>query len=235
MRRRLRLIFWLSLGLAFASGVVWLCMTAAAIDDISLFEIFNDGDFWAVVTGTQFGRTSLVRLMLGSLLAASVWYSGLGARPGDHSYVQLALGVAFLGSVAWLGHAAATPRFPRRNTSRRRHFASDRRWRVGRRIAPVCGCFSATFRRPQILGRVVTIVTVTKRFSGARDCRGRHDCGHRACEHVEPHWQRGAADETEYGRLLLLKLAIFFVMISIAAVNRFWLLPRLARQSTASH
>ena len=162
MRRRLRLIFWLSLGLAFASGVVWLCMTAAAIDDISLFEIFNDGDFWAVATGTQFGRTSLVRLMLGSLLAASVWYSGLGARPGDHSYAQLALGVAFLGSVAWLGHAAATPGFLGgiHLVADILHLTAVGAWVGG--LLPFA-IFLATFRRPEILGRVVTIVTVTKR------------------------------------------------------------------------
>jgi putative copper resistance protein D len=33
---------------------------------------------------------------------------------------------------------------------------------------------------------------------------------------------------TEYGRLLLLKIALFAVMLVVAAVNRFWLTPRLA-------
>jgi putative copper resistance protein D len=32
---------------------------------------------------------------------------------------------------------------------------------------------------------------------------------------------------TEYGRLLMLKLVVFAVMLVLAAVNRFWLTPRL--------
>ena len=34
---------------------------------------------------------------------------------------------------------------------------------------------------------------------------------------------------TEYGRLLMLKLAVFAIMLAFAAVNRFWLTPRLDR------
>jgi putative copper resistance protein D len=36
---------------------------------------------------------------------------------------------------------------------------------------------------------------------------------------------------TEYGRLLLLKLVVFATMLVFAAVNRFWLTPRLALTS----
>jgi putative copper resistance protein D len=33
---------------------------------------------------------------------------------------------------------------------------------------------------------------------------------------------------TDYGRLLMLKVALFGVMLLVAAINRFWLTPRLA-------
>jgi putative copper resistance protein D len=33
---------------------------------------------------------------------------------------------------------------------------------------------------------------------------------------------------TRYGQLLMLKIALFAVMLTFAAVNRFWLTPRLA-------
>ncbi len=33
---------------------------------------------------------------------------------------------------------------------------------------------------------------------------------------------------TDYGRLLLLKIAAFAIMVAFAAVNRLWLTPRLA-------
>jgi len=36
---------------------------------------------------------------------------------------------------------------------------------------------------------------------------------------------------TEYGQLLILKLVIFALMLAFAAVNRFWLTPRLALRS----
>jgi putative copper resistance protein D len=36
---------------------------------------------------------------------------------------------------------------------------------------------------------------------------------------------------TGYGRLLMLKVVLFAVMLLIAAANRFWLMPRLAASS----
>ena len=33
---------------------------------------------------------------------------------------------------------------------------------------------------------------------------------------------------TDYGRILMLKIAVFLVMVTLAAVNRLWLTPRLA-------
>jgi putative copper resistance protein D len=36
---------------------------------------------------------------------------------------------------------------------------------------------------------------------------------------------------TDYGRLLMLKVALFGVMLLVAAINRFWLTPRLALPS----
>jgi putative copper resistance protein D len=39
---------------------------------------------------------------------------------------------------------------------------------------------------------------------------------------------------TEYGQLLLVKLALFLLMLSIAAANRLWLTPRLLRKSLSA-
>jgi putative copper resistance protein D len=39
---------------------------------------------------------------------------------------------------------------------------------------------------------------------------------------------------TSYGELLLLKLGLFGLMLCLAASNRFWLVPALAKSSTAS-
>jgi putative copper resistance protein D len=33
---------------------------------------------------------------------------------------------------------------------------------------------------------------------------------------------------TDYGRILMLKIAVFLVMVTLAAINRLWLTPRLA-------
>jgi putative copper resistance protein D len=43
--------------------------------------------------------------------------------------------------------------------------------------------------------------------------------------------------ETDYGRLLLVKVALFFFMLSIAAVNRLWFTPQLVQEqdSAAAH
>jgi putative copper resistance protein D len=38
--------------------------------------------------------------------------------------------------------------------------------------------------------------------------------------------------ETEYGRLLLIKVALFAVMVGLAGVNRFWIVPALGKSAT---
>jgi putative copper resistance protein D len=40
---------------------------------------------------------------------------------------------------------------------------------------------------------------------------------------------------TGYGRLLLLKIALFCVMVSVATINRFRLTPRIMRSSAGGH
>jgi putative copper resistance protein D len=40
--------------------------------------------------------------------------------------------------------------------------------------------------------------------------------------------------ETDYGRLLLAKIALFLGMVAIATVNRLWLTPRLVQDATAA-
>jgi putative copper resistance protein D len=40
--------------------------------------------------------------------------------------------------------------------------------------------------------------------------------------------------QTEYGRLLLVKLALFAVMVGLAGVNRFWIVPALADPAHAT-
>jgi len=50
-------------------------------------------------------------------------------------------------------------------------------------------------------------------------------------------WLVGSIDaliDTEYGRLLLLKVLLFFAMLSIAAFNRFRLTPRMMQKNDAA-
>jgi putative copper resistance protein D len=39
--------------------------------------------------------------------------------------------------------------------------------------------------------------------------------------------------ETEYGRLLLVKVALFAMMVGLAGLNRFWIVPELAKPAVA--
>jgi putative copper resistance protein D len=39
--------------------------------------------------------------------------------------------------------------------------------------------------------------------------------------------------ETPYGRLLALKILLFLILVAIALVNRFWLVPRISRDPVA--
>jgi putative copper resistance protein D len=226
VRARLAVIAWVGLALAAISGAGWLVLTAAAMSDLPAAQVFGDGVLWTVLSQTVFGRDWLVRFVIACALAATL-PSLLSPREHQSPWLEAAaavLAAAFVGTLAWSGHAVGglgseAIIHPAADVL---HLIAAAAW-VGA-LLPLIVLFAAAGADDT---SIAIARTATTRFS----ILGIVSVGTLLVTGiVNTFYLAGSALAlfgTDYGRLLLLKVALFFAMVSIAAVNRFRLTPRL--------
>lgn len=215
-------VAWVSLAIAVASGAIWVLLQAEAISDLPLREAMSEDILSTVLTETQFGIVSEFRLVLAIVLAACLFFNRL----------QLALisGLGLVAGIAWTGHAGsgADDWSNLHLTADVLHLVAAAAWLGGlvpltlllsqalcNEADPWASVASQAARRFSMLGIVsVGTITATGIVNG---------------------WilvgSFKALIVTEYGRLLMLKISLFAVMLVYAAINRFWLTPDLALPS----
>jgi putative copper resistance protein D len=230
VRARLAVIAWIGLALALISGAAWLVLTAAAMSDQRAAQIFSDGVLWTVLSQTTFGRAWLVRLVLACALAAAL-PPLLSPRDHRSSWLEITaaiLAAAFAGALAWSGHAAGglgseTVIHPAADVL---HLIAAAAW-VGA-LLPLIVLFAAAADADD--ASLAMARTATTRFS----ILGIVSVGTLLVTGIVNTYylagSRPALLHTEYGRLLLIKIALFLAMVAIAAVNRFRLTPQLLQQ-----
>ena len=233
VRSRLAWIEWSGLALVVLSGAAWLVLKAAQMGDVPLQAVFSEGLVPIVLSGTDFGQDWIARSVLAALLAAAL----VAARPALTSYfaglvAACILSAALVGTLAWAGHAAATL-----DGLGAVHIASDilhlvaaAAW-VGALlplallIGPALACADA----PSIaIAREAVL-----RFS----MLGIVSVGTLLTTGIINTWaivgSLTALAGTDYGRLLLFKIAMFLAMLSLAAINRLRLTPVFQRNLNA--
>ena len=214
---------WLGLAVAVATGIVWLTLATMMLAGITFGEAMRSGAMLVVVDETQFGLVSEIRAGLAILLAACLALD----RFAFAQWLGLAASLALVAAIAWTGHAGATL-----GALGDLHLAADGlhllaaaawigglvglgivfgvgRHRPAYEWAPLQ--FDAV-RRFSILGIVSVAVLIV---SGAVNSWILVGSVH-------------ALLVTDYGRLLLLKIAAFVAMVGLAAINRLSLTPQLA-------
>jgi len=231
IRARLAAIAWISLALAAISGVAWLVLTAAAMSDRPTPQVFGDGVLWTVLSQTTFGRDWLVRFVLACALAATL-PALLSPRNHKTPWIEAAaavLAAAFAGALTWSGHAAGglggeAIIHPAADVL---HLIAAAAW-VGA-LLPLIVLFAAAGADDTSLAMART---ATARFS----ILGIVSVGTLLVTGiVNTYYLAGSVPallHTDYGRLLLIKIALFLAMLAIAAVNRFQLTPQLAQQAS---
>jgi putative copper resistance protein D len=101
-------VLWPGLALAMASGVAHLVLVAGDIISESWTGVIADRMVWTVLTDTQFGLVSQLRLFLALVLACLLLLSGLH-QDRVSNWLRILTGsvaILLLGSLAWMGHAA---------------------------------------------------------------------------------------------------------------------------------
>ncbi len=225
--RSLFVLAWVSLLAALISGGAWLAIVAANMSGMPLAGVFQGGTINVVLTQTHFGAAWIIRAGLIIVLAACL---AVQARSRKHvaGWVGLIAAGAFIASLAWAGHAAATEDVPFDAVhlpSDVLHLLASGGW-LGALLPLVL--FLAQASRDNFPPMVEAACTATRRFS----VLGITCVGTLIVTGVVNTWFLAGSVPallgTLYGQLLLLKIALFAMMIILASVNQRRLLPRLA-------
>mgnify|MGYP002620271958 CR=1 FL=1 len=222
----LGLLICAMLGLALVG--IEIARSAAGIMGVAVSELARDDVAWYLFD-TAAGRAGLTRaLLLVLLLAVLGWQSRRAERPFPIRRVTLLAGVALV-SLAWNGHAAGGEGVTGtvRLLAGIAHLLAAGGW-IGAIFAllillvrhgkPAAGeglrmLWRAlhTFSRPGTVFVGVLVVTGIFHYG---DLVG---------------WSIAPLFHSRHGNLMLLKLALFAAMLGLAALHRWWLVPRLER------
>jgi putative copper resistance protein D len=224
-------IVWLAFAAAVISAAVWLVALAMQTSGHGAVEVIRDGTAWTVLRTTTIGHAMSVRLVPAALLAALLCAIS-PARPQPLRWTLAALlAVAFTLSLVHSGHAAATRGWfgTLHRAADGLHLVAAAAWLGG--LVPLAVLLAAARRGALSLA---TAAVATTRFSrvGATSVATLVATG--IANGVILVGSVPALIGTDYGRLLLLKVALFVAMLALAAVNRLRLTPRLLLAADAS-
>jgi putative copper resistance protein D len=215
-RRLFRLAFW-SLIAALLSALLWFWLEVASMSELSLKNALSTPAWRAVLFETQFGR--VWQLRLGLIAAAFVLVASALAQVKARRALVVVLwlvSVVLLTSLAWISHAAAATVHLFGVSGDMLHLCAAGFWIGG--LVPLT-IFLARVRASFSLGE--TVVSVVRRFSMLSLC-----CvSVLVVSGISNSWllvgSIHALFTTPYGRLLLVKLTLFAILIAIGARNRF--------------
>jgi putative copper resistance protein D len=226
-RQTLR-IAWICLAISAASGAIWVLLQAASMSGLPFAEAMTSDVLMTVVNETQFGMVSEIRFALAVVIGVCLAYDRFPPARG----LGLVLSVGLIGAVGWTGHAGSTV-----GETGVLHLAADILHLVAAAIW-IGGLVSlvllfAVTRRDRTDASMSFASDATQAFSsmGIAIVAVIFATGIVNTWILVGSWH--ALIATGYGRLLMLKIALFIVMLLFAAANRFWLTPRLALPSSA--
>ena len=229
--RRLLLVASWSLAASVASGAAWLAVEATVMSGMPLEQALNFDTLALVLGKTVFGRIWLMRCGLVialCLLSLAIWRSADDKRRLRSATSAVVVAAAYLATLAWAGHAAGASA-----AERYVHMASDivHLLATGAWLGALPGLvflLGGALRAPgaEALDAATRVV---RRFS----TMGLASVSALVLSGLANTWYLvgdvPALVGTDYGRLLLAKLALFAAMATFAAVNHWHLTPRLDR------
>jgi putative copper resistance protein D len=223
---RARLRGWVILGavpFAAACAIGWLGIEAVVMSGEAPAQALRSGVVGVVVHSTQFGHVWLVRVCGVGMVALAAWITLRTANAGLRRTAlaaTLLLAALHLALLALAGHAGAAGGLRRvaEVGVDAVHLLAAGAW-LGSLPALVAALASTASRD--------TVVRITRRYSQvgcvavtAVVASGIVNAGFRSVGPME-------LVTTDYGRLLLIKLAFVAGMLALAATNRFAVTPRL--------
>src|SRR5262245_26842717 len=219
LRTRLSVLILLALLVTIFSGAVWLVLLAADILGVPLLDVRLHGGAWPVLFETRFGLVWCARFALALVLVLSVF------RPLPKGF-QLATAALLLCLPAMVGHAGATPGLTGdiHLVSDMLHLLTAGAW-LGGLPAFVLLLWQARLMAEPAWEALAT--RATQRFSMVAIL----SVSVLLASGLINSWKLLGSPRdlftTDYGRLIALKAGLFASMLAVAAVNKFYLTPRL--------
>jgi putative copper resistance protein D len=223
-RRLLRLARW-SLVVALLSGLLWFWLEVANMSGLPAMRAFSTTAWQMVLFETKFGHAWQLRLGLIVLAFALVALS-LGQVQTRHAPIMAVflISIVLLVSLAWISHAAAARVHPLGLLGDALHLCAASVWIGG--LLPLA-IFLARARASFSSGE--TVAPVLRRFSTLSLC-----CvSVLVVSGISNSWllvgSIYAIFTTSYGRLLLLKLTLFAILVGFGARNRLLVKAKLLK------
>jgi putative copper resistance protein D len=233
-----RLFCWTALWtllVAILSWFAWSWLVASTMTGDGLIECLQSGDWFTVLTGTQFGLLWLLRVIICLVFGIMLWV--MARTSSRRSFLQTALAllsVIELVSLAWVGHAAASPGlFGKVHLlGDALHLLTSAFWPGG--LVPLAG-FLLLLLKSSHVEPIGLAAPVVRRFSGSSlmAVAGMALTGLLNSLFVVGSFQ--ALLTSAYGQILISKLVLFFAMIGLGAWNLFLLKPRIAVELPTVH
>jgi copper resistance protein D len=226
VRKQIRCLVWIGLAITGVSGAIWILLEAAAMSGLPFREAVTSEVLLTVVSDTQFGRVCEIRFVLSMILAACLAYDRFPLVP----WLALASALGLVAAIAWTGHAGSTDGEMGlvHLTADALHLIAAAAWTGS--LVPFAWLLAAA-RRHRQEPWIRLARDATQRFSAL----GIASVAVLLGSGIVNAWILVGSVEgligTQYGRLLMLKIALFAAMVGFAAVNRIWLTPRLALPS----
>jgi len=216
-------IAWTGLALIALSGIAWLLLQTSAMSGRPLGEALADGLVWIVLSQTQFGTVTIARGAILVLLTLSLALPWTRVR----WFGAPMLSAVLVAAIALTGHAAGTVGRigPVHLAADALHLLAAGTWTGG--LVPLLLLLREASRLNDSNGASIALDAV-RRFSTL----GIISVVVLLATGLVNSWiligtLRGLV-ATDYGRLVLLKVALFGAMLSVATVNRLRLTPSLA-------
>ena len=214
---------WVGLAIAAVSGVTWLLLEAVSMSGLPFREAMTWSVLSTVLNETQFGLVSEIRFVLAITLMAGLAFDRILLL----RRTSVGAALASIAAIAWTGHGGATPgeMGTLHLTADLLHLVAASAWIGG--VLSLTLLLASARRHLSIKWTWLTWISV-RRFSTL----GIISVSTLLAAGTVNAWilvgSIRALLFTEYGQLLALKLVIFGLMLTFAAINRFCLTPRLA-------
>ena len=222
-----RTALW-TLLVALMSWFTWSWLVASTMSGDDLIECLQSGDWLTVLTGTQFGHIWLFRVIVSLVFGIILWV--VARTLGRRSFLQTTLAglsVIELVSLAWVGHAAASPG-PLgvvHLLGDALHLFTSAFWPGA--LAPLAAFLFLLLKSSQVEA-IVLAAPVVRRFSASSLIAVAGMAFTGLLNSIFMVGSFRTLLTSAYGQILVSKLILFSAMVGFGAWNLFLLKPRIA-------